>query len=135
VALLERQPAALAQPARWLEELAPDSRAELFRRCGAAWRDADGCVAPALVALLPTGPRVEEARRHLALPALATRPLALAPYAGLLPWEEARSRLKNWFQHPDAEMRAAAWAALTGAARYHAGRLGELLALVRERKN
>lgn len=33
--------------------------------------------------------RLPEARHHLVLPALATRPPRRLPYAGLLPWEEA----------------------------------------------
>src|SRR5581483_861530 len=97
--------------------------------------DGEGCVPPALLAVLPGELRVAEARRHLALPVLTTRPLVRAAYFAFLPWDEARDGLRGWFQHPEAEMRAAAWGALTAAARYHASRLGELLALVRQRKN
>ena len=135
LALLERQPATLPNPARWLRQLTPADRATLFRRCSAAWRDRDDCVAPALLAVLPSDLRVAEGRRHLALTVLATRPLARAAYFAFLPWDEARDGLRGWFQHPEAEMRAAAWSALTSAARYHASRFGELLVLIRQRKN
>jgi hypothetical protein len=135
LALLERQPATLPDPARWLRDLAPADRAALFARGGAAWRDGDGCVLPALLAVLPGELRTAEARRQLALPVLTTRPLVRASYFAFLPWDEARDGLRGWFQHPEAEMRAAAWGALTAAARYHASRLGELLGLVRQRKN
>src|SRR5262249_42731525 len=66
---------------------------------------------------------------------LTTRPLVRAAYFALLPWDEARDGLRGWFQHPEAEMRSAAWTALTAAARYQSSRLGELLTLVRQRKN
>jgi hypothetical protein len=135
VALLERQPGTLSSPTRWLRELTPNQRAVVFERCGAAWRDADDCVPAQLLALLPAELRLREARRHLALPVLATRPLALASYFTFLPWDEALSRLQTWFQHPNAEMRAAAWRALIGTARFDSTRLGELLALVRKRKH
>jgi hypothetical protein len=133
-ALLERQPGTLPYPAAWLRELGPASRAELFRRFGERWRDGEECLPAALVGLLPGELRHAEARRHMELPALATRPLSLAAYCSFLPWPEARSHLRPFFQHPDAEMRAAAWSALTTAARYHGDSTAELLALVRERK-
>src|SRR5262249_722163 len=114
-ALLERQPGTLPYPVAWLRNLDPASRAELFSRFGEGWRDGEGGLRAALVGRSPGELRHAEARRHLELPALATRPLSLAAYCSFLPWPEARSRLRPFFQHPEAEMRAAAWSALTTA--------------------
>jgi hypothetical protein len=133
--LLERRPGNLSRPEHWLRELTPADRVAVFERFGAGFRDADGCVAVALLALLPATLRIAEARRHLALPILATRPLVLAGYLAFLPWDEAWSQLEGFLQHPEAEMRGAGWQALTTAARYHGDHLGELLTQVRQRQH
>jgi hypothetical protein len=135
LALVDRQPSTLPDPARWLRDLDPPVRATVFQRFGVGWRDKDGCVPSAILALIPGAMRLAEARRHLALPILATRPLLLAEYARFLPWDEARTRLEGLLQHPEAEMRVAAWSALIGAVRFQSARTGELLKLIRQRKN
>jgi len=135
LALLRQRPGNLSRPERWFEELSPADRGVVFERCGASFRDGDGCLPPGLLALLPGDSRVHEARRHLDLPVLATRPLLRASYLAFLPWEEAFSRLEGWLNHPEAEMRSAGFRALIGAVRYQGNRLGELLTLLRQRKH
>ncbi len=135
LALLESRPGTVPSPERWLNDLSPADRAALFERCGARFRDGEGCLAPTLLALLPATLRDREARRHLDLPVLATRPLLRAAYLAFLPWDESLSRLDGWLQHPEAEMRSAGWRALIELTRYHRERLGELLVLLRQRKH
>ncbi len=115
--------------------LSPPLREALYHQAGRGWRNNDDCISSAIVALLPRPVREAEGRRHLALPALATRPAARLPYAALLPWDEARAVLEPFIANPDAGLRATAISALVAAARYHRDRLPELLAFLRARKN
>src|SRR5262249_18295626 len=80
-------------------------------------------------------PRELEGRRHLQLPALATRPVVRLAYAAFVTWEEARRAVDPFLNHPEAELRSAALQALTGAVRFERSRLGELLALLRGRRH
>lgn len=117
-----------------LERLPPAARAAVFDAAGAGWRDANGATALAQVAALPTAQRVPEARRNLALPALAAAPLQRLPYAGLLPWDEARTVLEPFLGSPDPDIRAVALPTLIRAARYEA-RLDDVVQLVTARRN
>ncbi len=76
-----------------------------------------------------------EARRHLALPALATRQRQLLPYAAFLPWDEARAALDPSIRNPDPELRELALPALIGVARYESSRQADALQLVVDRRN
>ncbi len=134
-ALLSRLPAAHNAVQNRFRYLRPDTRAALFDEFGQGWRDGLGCVGIAVLRELPSSSRLPEARRHLELPALATRPLQRLPYAGLLPWDEARALLGPSLGSPDPDLRAAALSALTATVRYERGRAGELLALLRARRN
>ncbi len=134
-ALLERRPASLAQPLVWFRRLPPADRADVFAVAAAGWRDDEGCIAVPLLAHLPGLLRQAEARRHLVLPALATRPAQRLPYAGLVPWEEARAALEPWLNHPDAELRGVALQTLAATVRYERPRLGDLLALFHARRH
>ena len=102
---------------------------------GLGWRDAEGVIAHNVVAALPGDLRAAEARRHLALPALATRPAQRLPYAALLPWDEARAALDPFIRNPDPELRVAALSSLIGAARYQAARLPDTLRIILDRRN
>ena len=136
LSLLERRPFGLADRQRSFRRLDPARRAALFEARGASWRfDSDESVPVAIVALLPRGPREREARRNLALPALATRPVERFPYAGLLPWDEARRALDPWIGHPEGDLRGQALAALASSVRYQRGRLGDLLAMAEARRH
>ena len=84
---------------------------------------------------MPRALREAEGRRHLGLPALATRPAQRLPYAAFLAWDEARATLDPFIRDPDAELRAAALGALAFATRYERNRASELLAVVRARRN
>jgi hypothetical protein len=123
-----------ARPPRWLRRLPPERRASLYQEFGTGWAN-NGLISPALLSMLPAPLRQAEARRHLALPELATQPLLQIPYATLLPWDEARTVLNPWIRHPDGEMRGPALAALCGTLRYERGRAAEFLALVRARRH
>jgi hypothetical protein len=135
LALLGGAPETAEYPEFWLHRLSPEGRAAVYAECEYSWRDEDGQIAPSLVALLPRAQREREARRHLALPALVTRPAQRLPYAAFLPWEEARQALITAIRDPDAALRAVALSALVEATRYERDRLAELLALVRARRN
>ncbi len=125
----------LSHPDLWLARLAPELRRAAYAVGGLGWRDAEGALPLAIVAALPGELRVAEARRHLALPALATRPAQRLPYAACLPWDEARATLEPFIRHPDPELRTVALPALLGVARYQRTRLAEALQIVLARRN
>lgn len=133
--LLEKCPRTLAQPHLWLRRLPPTLRSKVFTAAGNAWRDPECCIAPQILQWLPLVEREKEARRHLQLPVLATRPGPRLAYAMLLPWDDARQLVEPFLNHPEAEYRSAALQALTGATRYARQRVSELLAVLKVRKH
>ena len=133
--LLDRRPEVLADRHAWFRRSDPARRAAVFSARGLAWRDGEGRVEAETIALLPREAREREARHHVGLPALATRPAERFPYAALLPWEEARRALDPWIGHPEGDLRGRALAALVSAARFHRDRLAEVLALAEARRN
>lgn len=135
LALVKLNPTLLGKPARWLQKLPPETRRKVYAVTALGWRNSDGVLDLEVAALLPTDLRVGEGRRHLTLPALATRPERRIPYASLLPWDEAEVALKQSIASPDADMRARALSALIGVARYYRERLDDVLALARVRAN
>lgn len=135
VALFRRAVHFLYNPDRWLARLAPADRAAIYRELAPAWTAADGVVALTVLRRIPAPLRADEARRVVALPVLATRPLQRLPYVGLLPWDEARAESKPWLTHPEAENRAAALVALCESARFERARLADLLELLTIRKH
>src|SRR5688500_13213358 len=134
-ALVDRRPDALGSPQSWLRRLPPARRAEFYGARPLAWRGADGAIEDEVVALLPRDAREPEGRRHLALPALSTRPRGRLPYASFLPWEEALAALEAPVRSPDPELRATAVSAIVGCARFHPDRLNDLIAFVLARRN
>jgi hypothetical protein len=124
---------AVGNPEAWLRRMRPEDRVTVYEACSLGWRDHRGVLSPELLALMPEHVRVQEARRHLALPALATRPRERLPYATLLSWDEAQGLLEPAARNPDADLRGEALAALIGAARFHRDRLFDALAVVRAR--
>ncbi len=135
LALFRRGPHHLGDAAKWLARLPAADRAAAYRELAPAWTAADGVVPAPVLRCLPAPLRADEARRVIGLPALAARPLQRLPYAGLLPWDEAREQVKAWLAHPEAENRAAALAALCEATRFDRTRLGDLLELLAARKH
>jgi len=116
-------------------ELSPEQRRALWEVCGTGWRLANGALPLAIAQKLPDAAvRYAEARRCGALPALATRPQERLPYAGLLPWDEARIAVEPYLKNPDADLRALALGALCRVAGYHADALPALLALLKARE-
>lgn len=119
-------------PWRWLARLPQALRGALYDVCVGP---APGGVQPVeLLRLLPAARRQAEARRHLALPALATQTAARLPYAGLLPREQALPHVEPFLNHPDADLRAAALAALAGTLATDRTQVMAYLTLARARK-
>ena len=135
LAVLQYRPAFLANPAAWLHRVPAALRRTAFGVAGNGWHNSDGVVALPIVALLPRELREAEARRHLALPALATRPAQRLPYATFLPWDEAQAVLAPFVRNPDADLRTVALAAQIGVSRYQRAQLPVVLALVCARAN
>lgn len=125
----------LAPAYEWLQRQKPAVRAALYRACEYGWRDKEGILDSWIVRLLPREDREREARRILELGILATRPVQRLPYVAFLPWEEALAVVDPYLRNPDADLRSAALGALIGSVRFQRDRAGELLALVRARRN
>lgn len=135
VRLLELPHCPVANTVEWFPRLKPEERRKVWEAVAVGWRDPHGCVRTEIVEALPRDLRWAEARRHLALPALATRPQQWFPYATLLPWEEALAALTPYVKNPDPDLRGGALAALIAVARYERERLGEVVEYIRARKN
>jgi hypothetical protein len=133
--MLERRPGNLGPPEVWFRRLPPALRARVFPVAAQAWRDADGCIAPLLLRYLPRRLRDQEARRHITLPVLATRPAMRLGYAALSPWQEAMRLAEPFLNNPEAELRSAALQALTGAVRFERSQAAELVNLLQTRRH
>ena len=120
---------------RWLRRLPPDRRGAVHALAGRGWRNAEGMVSLPLLMLLPQPVRDAEARRHLALPALQTRPAARLPYAALLPWEEAQAVLAPSLGDPEPDLRAVAWRAMAGCVQFTRSRAADLLTMALLRRH
>ncbi len=119
----------------WFGRLAPSVRRRLYEVAGNGWRGGNGVLSLSFARHLPDAAlRHAEARRHLALPALASQVLLRLSYASLLPWDEAARVLEPSIRNPDADTRGTAVAALIGCARYEPAHLADALALVAARK-
>jgi len=115
--------------------LTVQQRLALYTACERGWRNAEGVLSLDVVGYLPEPQRLQEARRHLELPALATRPLERFPFATFLPWDEARALLDTSLRSPDADLRGAALHALITSTRYQRTHLADALQLVLVRRN
>ncbi|WP_338257642.1 hypothetical protein [Dictyobacter halimunensis] len=133
LALVERRKVSIS--AHIFERFTPEQRLALYSAFGRGWRNDEGIIHLQLVATLPTEQRVQEARRHLELPALATRPMERLRYAALLPWDETRLVVDSALRSKEAEMRSLALQALIEATRYQAAYISNALQLVRQRRN
>ena len=119
----------------WLRSLSTARRLAIYEACKRSWRDSEGATELGVIALLPRAEREAEARRHLELAALTTRPAQRLPYASFLPFDEAVRVLDVFVRHPDPEVRIVALPSLIGAARYNRARLSDVLQIVTQRKN
>ena len=119
----------------WLPKLKPEQRVGIYEHCHRGWRDKDGCLSIDLIKLFPTAIREKEARYHLQLPLLTTRPYQSIPYAALLPWDETREVIQPYLKNPDADLRILALKTLIDATRYYRSRLSDLLTIIRNRNN
>ena len=109
-------------------------RKKAYRRWSVEAQSHEGLIAVAQLDALPADLRHLEARRHLALPVLSTRPEARNAYASLLPFEEAKTVLASFLGHPEGEDRAKAMRALLGSVLHEPASLAPALAVVRARK-
>lgn len=133
LALFTRYPGTIGT--RCFDKLTPQQRLTLYTACERGWRDAEGILSYHIVVALSSEQRLYEGRRHLALPALATRPQQRLLYAAFLPWDEARALLASPLRSPDADLRGVALHALIAATRYQREHLIDVLHLVRNRRN
>lgn len=133
--LLRRQCVSSYDRERWLKNLSPSLRSRIFNEFGDAWRDNNGCIAVSLLRLLPRELREKEGRIHIALPSLSADPNLRLPYAQLLPWQEALQLVTEYLKNPDAALRGIAISSLVASVRFNRVNAGELLELLRARKN
>ncbi len=119
----------------FLRLLLPSDREIIYNNLVNSWRDREGCLIPDLIANFPTQIRDREARYHLNLPALATRPAQRLPYAAFLPWAEARTILEPFIRNPDPDLRSIALTIIIAATRYNRAHKGEILTIVKLRRN
>ena len=117
-----------------LSRLTPENRQAVYDVCG-DWRSSDGCIASEIIALLPRHIREQEARYHLNLPVLATRPTQRLPYVAFLPWDEVVATLDSFVRNPDPDLRVAALTVLVSAVRYNRSHVPDILAIVQARRN
>src|SRR5260370_4616471 len=127
LALFTRHPAAINT--QCFEKLTPQQRLVAYTACERGGRSEEGVVPYHDVASLPAAQRLQEGRRHLALPALTARPLERLRYAAFSPSEEARATLDVPLRSPDADLRSAALQALIAATRYLREHLADVLHL------
>ncbi len=135
IQLIERQDTTLRECNWWFRRIPSEQRVVIYERYVKGWYNAEACLSEFIVAALPRELRYQEARRHMGLPALATRPLQRLPYAAYLPWDEALSILTPFIKNPDPELRTLALKILMGAVRFHRDRLSEALTIVHARRN
>lgn len=133
LALFTRYPNSISN--RNFAKLRPQQRLAVYTTCARGWRNSEGILPYHVAAALPTEQRYEEGRRHVALPALVTRPQQRFPYAALLPWDEALAFLNTPLRSPDADLRGVAINALIAATRYQRTHLVDMLQFVRNRRN
>jgi hypothetical protein len=117
------------------DKLRSQQRFEIYAVCERGWRDSDGILEYHIVAALSAEQRLEEGHRHLALPALLSRPQERLRYAAFLSWDEARAVLDAPLRSPDADLRGVALQTLIAATRYQRGHLIDILQFVRNRRN
>lgn len=120
---------------RILSRLKPEQRRIVYIHCVDIWHSQEGGLGTAVIGLLPGDIRLKEARYHLNLAILGTRPFQRLPYASFLPWDEAYSFLNPFIRNPDPELRKAALGALVACVRYERSHLGDLLEIIKQRRN
>ncbi len=131
--LINQQEHTVNNHSYWLPKLKPEQRAAVYEHCHRGWRDIYGCLSINLIKLFPTAIREKEARYHLELPDLVTRPSKRLPYAALLPWDETRAIIQPYLKNPDADLRILALKTIIDTTRYYRTRLSELLKIIRDR--
>jgi hypothetical protein len=119
----------------WLSKLKPARRTAIYEQCHLGWRDDHGCLSIDLIRLFPQAIREKEAKFHLNLPVLKTRPTQRLSYAAFLPWDESKEIIQPYLQNPDADLRILALKTIIDATRYNRTRLPELLKIIRDRNN
>ncbi len=133
--LIQTQPHTVDNYSRWLPKLKPARRTAIYNQCHSGWRDDHGCLSVDLIKLFPQAIRAKEARYHLDLPVLKTRPTQRIPYAAFLSWDEAWTSIQPYLKNPDADLRILALKTIIDATRYCRLRLPELLKIICDRNN
>ena len=125
----------LKKPQRWLHRFPVEQRALLFERFRSRWCDVEGVVSSDLVRELPRSLREQEARRHLAMSTLLTRPFFRLQYAAFLPWTEAEALLKPFIHDPEPDLRMRGLSNLIASIRFNRDQATEMLQKVMQRRN
>ena len=135
IELINRQPQTVNNYSQWLPKLKPEQRTQIYNQCNLGWRDRDGCMTIHQIKLFPTAIREKEARYHLDLPILQTRPTRRLPYAAYLTWDEAWLFIQPYLRNPDPDLRILALTTIIDATRYQRSHLPELLKIICDRRN
>ncbi|KAM3081761.1 hypothetical protein ACMFMG_005207 [Clarireedia jacksonii] len=112
-----------------------EQRIALYPLIRETWRDDCGILPTNVVSSLPTNIRLEEARRHLALPALDSRTAQKCRYIAMLPWEEAMELQKPMLYNKDVSIRSVALGAQIWSAKFDQSHLSNALDLALRFKN
>lgn len=135
VALVQSQNRVISNWAGVLKQLPHSTRAALYEQFNASWRDKQGIIPVAVLALLPRELRHNEARRHLQIANLKAAPANWLPYLSLLPADEATEDVRPFLGDPDPTYRAAALSAIVSNARFEQANIGAVLDLLQKRGN
>ncbi|MBW4536846.1 MAG: hypothetical protein KME09_23220 [Pleurocapsa minor HA4230-MV1] len=133
--LIQNQEHTVNNYALWLPKLKPAKRTAIYEQCHLGWRDDHGCLSRDLIKLFPQAIREKEARYHLDLPLLKTRPTQRLPYVAFLPWDETKGTIQPYLQNPDADSRILALKTIIDATQYNRTHLPELLKIICDRHN
>ncbi|MEM8779447.1 MAG: hypothetical protein AAGF26_11370, partial [Cyanobacteria bacterium P01_G01_bin.49] len=135
ISLIQKQPHTVNNYSHWLPKLKPEQRATVYEYCYEGWRDNNGCLKINLIKLFPKVIREKEARYHLQLSVLTTRPSQRISYAALLPWNETKEIIQPYLKNPDANLRILALKTIIDATRYYRNCLSALLEIIKQRSN
>jgi cellulose synthase operon protein C len=110
-------------------------RQRAFERWSRAAQSSDGTIAIGILDWLPRDLREWEAHRHLErCPTITSKPDIRLPYAGLLPFVQAKEVLAPWLGHPEGEERAKAQAILISSVRHDPAALPDAISNIKARK-
>lgn len=132
--ILRERPQLLPWPELWLRRLPVELRTAVIPVLDQL-RDSDGLLSTLLLQSLPAERRQRECRAHWKHPRLGALPERRIPYATGLPFDEAAVVLRPYLRDTDADLRAAAGAALVRSIAFNRSAVPQLLEFLLARKN